>query len=459
MSIAAIKKANQPADRDLTIGSLHRNIWFLAVPMILEAGVLNVSQILDTYWIGKLGSAALAALMISSSIRWVINSMANGLGSGGLAVVARRIGENDDAAAAHATWQTIILGVIFSVVLAIIGLVIARPMLVLMGADAEVLPIGLEYLQITLVGLFTVILIFAINSVLRGAGEARLAMIVLFVATGITVMAEGVLVFGLGPFPELGVAGSAWGIVLGFGSGVVLQMIFLLSGRTRIKLSLVNLRLDFSLMWRIVRISFPSMIQMFLRSSSRLIVLGMVGLYGTYATAGYGVANRMMLIAIIPGFGLSNTVGTLVGQNLGARKPERAEQTAWWVSLYGIIYMVVFGGLIFTYARPIVSFFDPTPQVVDFGSQCLRIVVPTQIIYIVGIVLGRGFIGAGDTVPAMNINLLTLWGVEVQLSYLLSQVFGLDLTGIWFGISTANLTNGLLFAYWFRKGRWKLREV
>jgi putative MATE family efflux protein len=459
MSIAAFNKPGEPQERGLTSGNLHRVIWSLAVPMILESSVLNVSQLLDTYWIGKLGSAALAALMISSSIRWVINSMANGLGSGGLAVVARRIGENDDDAAAHATWQTIILGVIFSVLLAGIGLAVARPMLVLMGADAEVLPMGMEYLRITLVGLFTVVLIFAINSILRGAGEARLAMIVLFISTGVTVLAEGVLIFGLGPFPALGIAGSAWGIVLGFGSGVVFQMLVLLSGRSRVKLSFQDIRIDFPLMWQIIRISFPSMIQMFLRSSSRLIVLGLVGLYGTNATAGYGVANRMMLIAIIPGFGLSNTAATLVGQNLGALKPKRAEQTAWWVSLYGIVYMFVIGGLMFTFARPLISFFDPTPQVVEYGSQCLRIVVPTQIVYIVGIVLGRGFIGAGDTVPAMNINMLTLWGVEVPFSYLLSQFFGLDLTGIWLGISTANLSNGLLFAYWFRKGRWKQREV
>jgi putative MATE family efflux protein len=427
--------------------------------MILEASVLNVSQLLDTFWIGKLGSAALAALMISSSIRWVINSMANGLGSGGLAVVARRIGEHDDEAAAHATWQTILLGVIFSAVLSVIGLLVARPMLVLMGADAEVLPIGLEYLHITLVGLFTVVLIFAINSVLRGAGEARLAMIVLFTATAVTVAAEGVLVFGLGPFRPMGVAGSAWGVVLGFGAGVLLQMVLLLSGRTRIKLSIRDLRFDLPLMWRITRISFPSMVQMFLRSSSRLVVLGLVGLYGTYATAGYGVANRMLLIAIIPGFGLSNAAGTLVGQNLGALKPERAERTTWWVSVYALGYMVLLGSLMFAFSRPIIAFFDPTPQVVDFGAQCLRIVVPTQIIYILGVVLGRGFIGAGDTVPAMTINLLTLWGVEVPFSYFLSQVLGLGTGGIWMGISTANFSNGLLFAYWFRKGHWKDREV
>ena len=332
-------------------------------------------------------------------------------------------------------------------------------MLLLMGADAEVLPIGLNYLHITLAGLFTVVLIFAINSILRGAGEARLAMVVLFTATAVTVVSEGVLVFGIGPFPALGVAGSAWGIVLGYGSGVVLQMFILFSGKARIQISLKGLRLDFPLMVHILRISFPSMVQMFLRSSSRMIVLGLVGLYGTAATAGYGVANRLMLIAIIPGFGLSNAAGTLVGQNLGAKKPDRAEMTTWWVVLYGISYMLVVGALMFIFARPIISWFDPTPGVVAVGAACLKIVIPTQIIYVVGIVLGRGFIGAGDTVPAMTINLLTLWGVEVPLSYALSQWLGLDLTGVWLALMTANLTNGLLFAYWFRKGHWKRRRV
>jgi putative MATE family efflux protein len=459
MSIAEMKKTDKTPQRDLTSGSLHRNIWYLAIPMILETSVLNVSQLLDTYWIGKLGSAALAALMISVSIRWVINSMANGLGNGGLAVVARRIGENDKKAAAHATWQTIILGILFSALLAVIGLRISRPLLLLLGADAEVLPIALQYLKVTLTGLFTVVLIFTINSVLRGAGEARLAMIVLFVATAVTVVAEGTLVFGLGPFPALGVAGSAWGIVLGFGSGVVLQMAVLLSGKTGIPLNLRSLRIDFPLMWQVIRISFPSALQMFLRSTSRMIVLGLVGIFGTYATAGYGVANRIMLITIIPAFGLANSAGTLVGQNLGAKKPDRAEKMTWWVSFYAIIYMIVVGGLVFVFARPVIGFFDPTPEVVDVGAACLSIVVPTLIIYVMGIVLGRGFIGAGDTVPSMTINLLTLWGVEVPLSYALSQWLGMGLTGVWVGLMIANLSNGLLFVYWFRKGRWKRREV
>ncbi|MCP4513672.1 MAG: MATE family efflux transporter, partial [Delftia sp.] len=313
----------------------------------------NISQILDALWVGELGSAALAAVTISITIRWTVNSLANGLGIGGMAVVARRIGEGDRAAAEHAAWQTILLGIIVSIVLGGVGLLAARPMLVPLGADAEALPVGLAYLRITMGGLFTVILIFVINSMLRGAGEARWAMNALILSTVVTVLTEWVLVFGWGPFPALGVAGSAWGFVLGFGAGVVLQMIVLLSGKARIGINLRNLKPDFPLMGQIIRIALPSTVQMTLRSSSRLIIVWLVGLYGTFATAGYGVANRILLFALIPGFGLGNAAGTLVGQNLGARKLDRAEKSAWWVSAYSAGYMTVLAVILFIFARPL----------------------------------------------------------------------------------------------------------
>jgi len=449
----------KPWGRDLTSGSLHRNIWYLAVPMMLETGILNMIQILDTYWIGRLGSAALAAVTISVTIRWVVNSLANGLGVGGMAVVARRIGERNREAAEHATWQTILLGMMVSLVLGGLGMAAARPLLVLLGADAEVLPLGMAYLRVAFGGIFTLILVFAINAMLRGAGEARLAMTVLFLATAVTVVLEPMLVFGWGPFPALGVAGSAGSLVLGFGAGLALQVAVLLRGRARIGINLRNLRPDFPLMGRIIRIALPSTVQMTLRSSSRLLIVGLVGLYGTFATAGYGVANRLLLIALIPNFGLGNAAGTLVGQNLGARKPERAEQSAWWVSAYAAGYMAVVAALLLAFARPLVALFDPTPQVVAFGSQCLRVVAPSLVASGVGVVLARGFDGAGNTVPAMAINLLSLWGIEVPLAFGLSRWLGMGILGVWWGRAIANLLNGLLFALWFRRGRWKYKEV
>ncbi len=445
--------------RDLTTGNIHRNIWILAVPMILEMATLSVTQIMDTYWVGKLGSAALAAVTISMTLRWVLNSLANGLGIGGMAVVARRIGAHDKAEADHAAWQAILLAMFVSIVLGVLGILVAKPVLRILGADAEVIALGVPFLRILFGGLFTLVLIFVINSLLRGAGEARLALWVLVVSQGLTLILEPIFIFGWGPFPDLGVNGSAWAGVLGFGVGVLFQMAILLSGRARIAINLRNLRPDLPLMWHIVKIALPSTAQMTLRSTSRLIVLAIVGLYGTFATAGFGVANRILLVALIPGFGLANAAATLVGQNLGAGKPRRAERSAWWVAAYNAGLLTAFAVVFLAFARPLVAFFDPTPEVVEIGAECLRFIAPSLIFSAIGVVLARGFDGAGNTIPAMIVNLLTLWGTEVPLAYGLSQWTGLGITGVWVGRALANAANGLLFAFWFRLGRWKKREV
>jgi putative MATE family efflux protein len=449
----------QTWDRDLTRGSLHRAIWYLAPAMMLETGIMNVAQILDTYWVGRLGSAALAAVTISITVRWVLNSLANGLGIGGMAVVARRIGERNQGAAEHATWQTILLGLFVSLTIGGAGLLVARPLLVLLGAEPEVLPLGLDYLHIAFGGLFTLVLVFVINAMLRGAGEARLAMTVLFLSTATTVVLEPLLVFGLGPFPRLEVAGSAWANVLGFGAGLALQVVILIRGRARIGIDWTKLRPDLPLMGQIVRIALPSTVQMTLRSSSRLLILGLIGIYGTAVTAGYGVANRLLLVALIPGFGLGNAAGTLVGQNLGALRADRAERTAWWVSAYSAGYMVVLALILFVWARPLITVFDADPQVVETGVDTLRIVAPTMIASVVGVVLARGFDGAGNTVPAMAVNLVTLWGLEVPVAFGLSRWLGVGVVGVWWGRAVANLANGAAFALWFRRGRWKRHHV
>jgi putative MATE family efflux protein len=446
-------------DRDLTTGSLHRAIWRLAPAMMLETGIMNVAQLLDTYWVGRLGSAALAAVTISITVRWVLNSLSNGLGIGGMAIVARRIGAKDQQAAEHATWQTILLGLVVSLVLGGLGQVVARPLLIVLGADAEVLSLGLSYLRVSFGGAFAMILVFVINAMLRGAGEARLSMQVLFLATAVTVVLEPLLIFGWGPVPAMGVSGSAWAFILGFGAGLVLQLYILLSRRARISINLRDLRPDFPLMVRIVSIALPSTVQMTLRSSSRLLIIGLVGAYGTFATAGYGVANRLLLIALIPCFGLGNAAGTLVGQNLGAERPDRAEKSAWWVSAYAGVYMAVMAIIFTVFAPSLIALFDATPEVVAFGTECLRLVAWSMIAGGIGVVLARGFDGAGNTVPAMNINLVSLWGMEIPLAFGLSRWLALGATGVWWGRALANLANGLLFAVWFRRGKWKQREV
>jgi putative MATE family efflux protein len=453
------KQAPTSTDHDLTRGGIHRAIWYLAPAMMLEMAILNVAQILDAYWVGRLGSEALAAVTISTTVRWVLNSLANGLGTGGMAVVARRIGARNEDAAGRAAGQTIILALGAALVLGGVGLVVARPLLILLGADATVLPLGLAYLRVALGGVFTLVLSFVINAMLRGAGEARLSMRILTLSTATTVLLEPVLILGLGPLPPWGVLGSAWAFVLGYGAGVVMQIVVLVQGRARIRIQLRHLRPDRALMKQIIGIALPSSAQMTLRSASRLTILALVGLYGTHATAGYGVANRLLLIALIPCFGLGNAAGTLVGQSLGAEQPQRGERSVWWVSAYAGGYMVAVAALLTVLAPELIAVFDPTPQVVALGSVCLRVVAWSEVASAIGLVLSRGLDGAGNTVPAVAINLISLWGIEVAVGFGLSRWLGLGVTGVWWGRTIANLASGLLFALWFRRGSWKQKRV
>jgi putative MATE family efflux protein len=447
------------AGRDLTTGSIHRAIWFLAPAMALETGIVNVSDLLDAFWVSRLGSAALAAVTLGIAVRWLVNSLSMGLGIGGMALVARRVGAQDQEGADHAAGQTIVLGMSISLLLGGFGLLFARPLLQLMGADAEVMPLGMTYLRITFLGSFTWVLVYVINAMIRGAGNARLAMRVLVLTTAVIVVSEPVLVLGLGPVPPLGVAGSAGAYVLGFGSGLLLQIVSLVRGKAGIGLKPRHLRPDPRLLIRVAGIALPSASQMTIRSLANTALVAMVGAYGTFATAGYGLADRFLVIILVPCFGLGNTAGTLVGQNLGAHKPGRAERSTRWVGAYAAGYLLVVATLLVLFAAPIIRFFDPTPEVVAIGTQCIRVVAFSIVVDGIGFVYGRGLDGAGNTVPSAVINLLTLWGIQVPAAFLLSRWAGLGLLGIWWGRALANGANGLLYVTWFRRGGWKLREV
>lgn len=455
-----VRRAERAPRQDLTRGSLHRSIWVLAVPMVLELSVLSLAQAIDTYLVGnELGSAALAAVTIGMNLRWVFNSLANGLGIGGLAVVARRVGAGDEQTANHAAAQTILLAIFVSLVLGVSGTLLARPAMQVLGARDDVLTMGVSYLRVLFGGLWALVLFFVVSALLRGAGEARLAMLASFVGQGMTILLDLALILGWGPLPRLGVLGSAWASVLGFGSGLLVQLLVLVSGRARITFNPRKLRPDLPLMGHIVKIALPSTIQMTLRSSSRLAILAIIGFYGTFATAAFGVANRVLLIALIPCFGLGNAAGTLVGQNMGASKSDRAERSAWWVAAYNVGLMIIFTMMALILARPLIAFFDPTSEVVAIGADALRIIAPSMILSAIGVALARGFDGAGNTIPAMAVNLLTLWVLEVPLAYGLSRWLGLGLNGVWIGRAMSNAANGVVFAFWFRLGRWKRKRV
>jgi putative MATE family efflux protein len=374
-------------------------------------------------------------------------------------MVARHIGAKDRSAANHVAAQALLLGVIVSLVLGACGFLVSEPLLRLMGADEEVLPLGLAFMRVTSAGMITLILVYMLNALLRGAGSAGRALQVLLLSNVCTILLEPLLVLGAGSFEGFGVSGAALAMVLGSGAGVVFQIILLARNRERVGIRWRDLRPDPQLMWRIIRIALPSTVQMVLRSSSRLVILTIIGMFGTFATAGYGVANRLLMIAVIPAFGVGNAAGTLVGQNLGAGKPERAQHSAWWAAAYASVLMAIASLVIVFLARPLVAFFDSTPEVLETGISALRAIAFSLIPMAVGIVLARAFDGAGDTVPAMAINLLSMWVLEAPLAYGLALWAGFGVTGVWIGRALANLSNGLFFAVWFWVGRWKHKRV
>lgn len=455
---AAGRVAGRPGQRDYTKGGINSAIWALGVPMTLEMAMFSLYQVTDLYWVGKLGSAALAAVAIAMTVRWVVNSLSMGLGVGGLAIVARRIGARQQQAADHATAQTVVISLVFSLLISLLGWVTMKPMLRILGAGPDVLPLGLEFLRVTYLGMWAIVMVPIINSLFRGAGDANLALWALTFANVLNVIIEPFLVLGWGPVPRLGITGAALSTVLAQAAGLVLQLWILSSGRARIRIHGRDLRPDLSIMKQVLTIGTPSTVQMMLRAGSRVTLLGLVGLFGTLALAGYGVANRILLIAFIPGFGMGNAAATLVGQNLGAQQPKRAAKSAWLIAGYNVVFMAGFAIFAYVLASPLIAFFDPTPAVVQYGAIGLRIVGVSYIFSAMGVVMARGLDGAGDTVPAMTINLLSLWAIQIPVAYVLAKG-GLAANGIWVGIAVGNIANGLIMTYWFYRGRWKHKAV
>ncbi|MBU1746628.1 MAG: MATE family efflux transporter [Chloroflexi bacterium] len=450
-------KARQ--QRDYTTGSLNRNIWLLAVPMVLEMGLVSAFRLADMLWVGRLGPEALAAITIGEQLRWALSGMAMGQGIGGLAVVARRIGEKDHEAANYATMQAVLLALGLSILFSALGFALTEPLLILLGAEPAVMPLGMVFLWVTFGGLPGFLMVSIVNSLLRGAGEARLALFMQLLAYGLGLLVEPVLIFGWGPLPALGVAGAALALVGSQWVGFLCQLAVLFSGRARIRIDWRHLRIDPRLMWQIFGIAMPSTIQMTMRSLSRTILLGVVGMYGTFAVVAYGIAVRVFMTAFVPAFGLGNAAATLVGQNLGAQKPDRAARSAWIIAGYSLTFMFTCAVAFTIWAEPIVAAFNDTPGVVALGAQALRVFAVGYVFSAVGAVMARAFDGAGNTTPAMAINLLTLWGIQIPLAWVLSQTLGLGTLGLWLGISAANVANGVVFVFWFRRGRWKQRSV
>jgi MATE family, multidrug efflux pump len=457
--IHLFREALHGTHRDFTEGSIGKAVWLLAVPMVLETCMESVFAIVDIFWVSRLGSAAMATVGLTEAMITLLYAVAIGLSMGAAAFVARRIGEKNPEGAAVAAVQAIALGLAVSIPFGIFGAHFAPHLLSLMGASSDVIQEGSRFTAIMLGGNATVLFLFLINAIFRGAGDAAIAMRVLWFANAINILLGPCFIFGLGPFPKLGVTGAAVATNIGRGCGVLYQLWKLASNKSRIHIHKSNLRPDFPVMLSMIRVSGTGILQSLVGMTSWIGLVRIVSSFGSMAVAGYTVAMRIILFALLPSWGMSNAAATLVGQNLGAGKPDRAEKSVWMTCRYNLIFLGVIGALFVIFAGPIIGIFTHDLQVVPFAVHCLRVVSCGFLFYAYGMVLTQAFNGAGDTTTPTYINLFCFWLWEIPLAFVLSRYFRLGTTGVFLAITIAFSTLAVVSGFIFKGGRWKLRKI
>jgi putative MATE family efflux protein len=456
---STLREAIRGSTADFTRISIGRAVVLLAVPMVLEMLMESVFAVADVFFVGRLGPDAVATVGITESLMTIIYAVAIGLSVGAAATVARRIGERDADGAARAAAQAILFALGIGVTVGTAGILFAPALLHLMGASDDVVRIGAAFARVMIGASGGVTLLFLVNAVFRGAGDAAIAMRVLWIANAINIILGPCLIFGLGPFPRLGVTGAAIGTSIGRWTGVAIQ-IYCLTGRdARIVLRRTHLRLDRAVMQGILRISGTAMFQNFIATASYMGLVRIIAGFGSAAVAGNTIGIRVILFALLPSWGVSNAAVTLVGQNLGAGKPDRAEASAWRAGLYNTFCLGSIGLIFLLFAPFIVGIFTNDADVRMYAVQCLRIVSAGFLFYGYGMVLTAAFNGAGDTRTPTLINLFSLWIVELPLAWLLAHRAGMGPSGSFIALSVGFSTLAFVSVWTFSKGNWKTRRV
>ena len=419
----------------------------------------SVFAIADIFWVSKLGSDAVATVGITESMLALIYAVAIGVSIGATATVARRTGEKDPEGAASAAVQAIALGIALATPIGITGALLAPKLLAFMGGSPALVATGWRYTAIMLGGNVVIMLLFLINAIFRGAGDAAIAMRVLWFANILNIVLGPCFIFGLGPFPKLGVTGAALATTIGRGTGVLFQLWTLWRGRGRVVIRRRHLKLDPAVMLRMLRLSSNAMFQVLIGTASWIGLVRIISGFGSAALAGYTIGIRIIVFAILPSWGMANAAATMVGQSLGAGKPDRAERSVWIAGFYNMIFLGVVG-LTFVIGAPfLVSLFTSDPAIVPYGVACLRYVSYGFLFYAYGMVLTQAFNGAGDTWTPTWLNLFVFWLWEIPLAYVLAKVLGWGPRGVFFAITVAFSTLAVASALLFRRGRWKLKKV
>lgn len=442
-----------------TEGSIARATFLLAVPMILEMSMESVFAIVDIFFVAGLGAEAVATVGLTESVISLLYAVAIGLSMATTAMVARRIGENTPEAAAFVAGQALWIGVAVSLLVGVTGFYYAEKILLLMGAAPEVIESGRSYTQIMLGGSFTIVFLFLNNAIFRGAGDASIAMRSLVLANGINIVLDPCLIYGVGPFPEMGVTGAAVATNIGRGIGLLYQFYYLCSSSRRIQLVLKDFAIKLSVIVALIRISLGGMVQFLIATASWVFLMRLVSDYGSDAVAGYTISIRIMLFVILPAWGLSNAVATLVGQNLGARKIERAVSTVWQVAKYNVVYMMLVALVIIAFPEGIMHVFTTEPNAVAYGVDALRIMSYSFGFMALGMVAIQAFNGAGDTITPMWINGFCYWVVQIPVAYWMASTLGMGPYGVFWSIFIAELLMGVVGVAFFMRGKWKYQTV
>ncbi|MDH3429392.1 MAG: MATE family efflux transporter [Gammaproteobacteria bacterium] len=452
---AFVRESLRDSDTDYTRGDIGRALGLLAIPMMLEMSMESVFAVVDIAFVSRLGTDAIAAVGITEALITVLYAVAVGLGMGVTAMVARRIGANEREAAARVTGQAIWIGAGLSLLIGITGAIYAADMLRLMGATAGVIETGTGFAAVLLGGSASIVYLFLLNAAFRGAGDASVALRSLWLANGLNIVLDPCLIFGLGPFPEMGVTGAAIATTIGRSIGVLYQLWYLFDGRGRLHFRLRNMAIAPKVMLRMLIISSGGIGQFLISTSSWIVIMRIVALYGSSAVAAYTIALRMFEFIWLPSWGLGNAAATLVGQNLGAERPERAEQSTWRAVRYNAIFMTTIGVLLVALAPVIAALFSNDAEVLRYGTNCLRILAIGIPMYAVGMIVTQALNGAGDTATPTAINFVSFWILQIPLAYWLATSLLHSPNGVFFAIVVSESLVTVLSVIVFRRGRWK----
>lgn len=446
-------------ETEFTSGSIRKAIFMLSIPMILEMLMESIFALVDIAYVSQVSVNAVATIGLTESVITLVYALAIGLSMAATAVVARRIGEKDVKGAREAAVQAIGLGIIISILLGILGIFYAKEILALMGGEPDLIAEGYGYTKLLIGGNITIMLLFLINAIFRGAGDASIAMWALVLSNGLNIILDPIFIFGWGPVPEYGVMGAAIATNIGRGTAVLFQLGILFFGWGKIKLAFRDLVFNLKVMVNLVKVSLGGIAQFLIGTSSWVFLMRIMSEFGSEVLAGYTIAIRVIMFTLMPSWGMSNAAATLVGQNLGAQKPDRAEVSVWKTGKYNAYFMGLVSLVYLIFAETIISFFNTTPTVVENGALCLQIIAIGYVFYAYGMVVTQAFNGAGDTKTPTKINFFSFWMFQLPIAYVAAIVLDFGAIGVFVAITAAEVLLAVMAIIWFKKGNWKQVQV